>query len=427
MAASSPPTNSGAGKPGSFSDVPSRSADEFSRETEEAAARPLLARANLLRLRGQWNEAIAVCTDALRHAPRSPSAHSLLGEVYEAQGKTDEAVQWFGMACDLDPTNQSDRAKLDNALAAQQAKFAAAQKAAGFVSPPTPPKHATEKTLEWIDRILPPGKSQSVARLIFALCGVLALMILVAAGILWQTGRNANQLPMVQSLPGNPNAGRSGASALPPLTTTPPVVVATPRTNGVPAPTARTAANGVAAAAQAAPVPQIGQSNPARAGAENADIASVARAFAALSAANTQVSPTLSLQAAQVDPVRSVVRLDVSVQMVPGESIEQTRERVLRGGVLAVRAASEANIRAAVGVVHVHLQAASKDRLTDAFTGTLPLSVARDMNAWGSAPADLSSRFTALSWSPAFGTAPVAVPNAPFPANANEAAPVSRP
>ena len=424
-------THSGAGNPNDY--VSRRSADDFDREAEEAAARPLLARANLLRLRGQWNEALAVCTDALRHAPHSPSAHSLLGDVYEGQGKIDEAVQWFGMACDLDPTNQADRAKLDNALSIQQAKYAMAQKAAGLVAPTIPQKHATEKTLEWIDRIFPPGKSKSVARLIFGLCGVIALMIVVAAGILWQTGRNTNQLPLVQSLPGSSGAGNQ--NGLPPMTTAPPVVVAAPRTNAAPAPAGHVAAPSAATnASRAVNVPpasanasQNGQTA-AQTGAvlpaatSTADTAPIAAQFAALAAANAQVSPTLRLQSAQVDAVRSVVRLDVVAQVVAGETLDQTRERVLRAASLALRAASEANVRAAVGMVHVHLQGDSKSTLSDAFTGTLPLSVARDMNVWGTAPADLLSRFTSLSWSPAFGNnAPAAAPVSP-----NDPAPVSR-
>ena len=42
------------------------------RQEEELTVGPLLARAKLLRLRKQWDEATAVCTDALRKFPKSP-------------------------------------------------------------------------------------------------------------------------------------------------------------------------------------------------------------------------------------------------------------------------------------------------------------------------------------------------------------------
>jgi len=73
----------------------------------------LLAAANLHRMRGEWDEAIDVCMTILRREPDDPSAHSLLGDVYAAQGRLEEAVRWYEMTLDADPENQLYVGKLE--------------------------------------------------------------------------------------------------------------------------------------------------------------------------------------------------------------------------------------------------------------------------------------------------------------------------
>jgi len=79
----------------------------------------LLAQANLLRMRGCWDEAVRNCMAALRLAPDSPSAQSLLGDIYENQGRFDDAIQWYRMALDANPDSPADRLKLDRLLQRQ--------------------------------------------------------------------------------------------------------------------------------------------------------------------------------------------------------------------------------------------------------------------------------------------------------------------
>ena len=81
----------------------------------------LLAQANLLRMRGCWDEAVQNCMSALRLAPDSPSAQSLLGDIYENQGRVDDAIQWYLMALDANPNSPADRLKLSRLLERQQA------------------------------------------------------------------------------------------------------------------------------------------------------------------------------------------------------------------------------------------------------------------------------------------------------------------
>lgn len=83
---------------------------------DDEEVRLWLAEANLLRLRGHYEEAIGYCTRILRVAPGNAAAHSVLGDVYEAQGNFTEALGWYKLAVQLAPTNQGDRQKLDNMI-----------------------------------------------------------------------------------------------------------------------------------------------------------------------------------------------------------------------------------------------------------------------------------------------------------------------
>lgn len=76
----------------------------------------LLAQANLLRIRGCWDEAVAHCMTVLQAAPDNASAQSLLGDIYENQGRIDEAIQWYRMALDLHPDSPADALKLNRLL-----------------------------------------------------------------------------------------------------------------------------------------------------------------------------------------------------------------------------------------------------------------------------------------------------------------------
>ncbi|MBW3623623.1 MAG: tetratricopeptide repeat protein [Armatimonadetes bacterium] len=94
---------------------PSGNGSQTSKGDSEAAFARLSA-ANLARMRGQWEEAIQKCVDALRHDPHNSTAHSLIGDIYQDQGRREEAIQWYQMALDLDPNNAADRTKLDRLL-----------------------------------------------------------------------------------------------------------------------------------------------------------------------------------------------------------------------------------------------------------------------------------------------------------------------
>jgi hypothetical protein len=151
----------------------------------EITVGPLLARAKLMRQRGQWDESIAICTDALRRCPDSVTAYSLLGEIYESMGKLEDASQWYAMAVERDPGNYQEKQKLERTLMAQQAQRPVVLKA-NQDTPPSPAREKTlDRTLQWFDRVFPPGKTDTIARLIFAVSGVLAAILLLSAAIIF--------------------------------------------------------------------------------------------------------------------------------------------------------------------------------------------------------------------------------------------------
>ena len=83
--------------------------------TAKASREPdrLLAEANLLRIRGQHDEAIAVCTRILRQESFNAAAHSLLGDIYAEQHNYREALGWYKLALQLNPHNAVDRRKMN--------------------------------------------------------------------------------------------------------------------------------------------------------------------------------------------------------------------------------------------------------------------------------------------------------------------------
>ncbi len=71
-----------------------------------------LARANLLKMRGNSKDAIDVCLGILRRFPNNVTAHTLLGDVYAEQGDLKQAAEWYEMALDLSPDSDADKSKL---------------------------------------------------------------------------------------------------------------------------------------------------------------------------------------------------------------------------------------------------------------------------------------------------------------------------
>jgi hypothetical protein len=364
------------------------------REAEQLAVGPLLARAKLLLMRKQWDEAISVCTDALRKYPASVTARSLLGDLYEAQGRIDDAIQWYAMAVERDPDSASDRAKLERLQKVHMARRADDERQKAALKPvsSTPPraKAATEKTIEktieWFDRIFPPGRSESIARLIFIVCGMIVVLLLIGTVVVYLFFL------------------RERASALPPPTPTK-AVLAQPHSDADPV--------------------VVTPSN--RAEADTPDVQAVAPSVASPTAPSPSPvaaapveSPTVGMDTVLRDGVArglggtasviSVVRRDavssaaeIEIPVAPAEPVEKTRERIVRVSFQAARALLRADGSQQRLNIQVALGGAAQESATPvpAFRGEIPLQGVRDLDPASADLAALLSRFRSSEWMPA--------------------------
>ncbi len=355
---------------------------------EERVVGPLLARANLLRLRGQWDEAAVACTEALRLVPNSPSACSLLGDIYEAQRRLDEALQWYGMAVEFDPTNGSDRAKLERVAQVQRRVLLREEHEAHLRTRRTVPAAAgpardrtsnAHKTLQWFDRIFPPGRWDSAARLILLSCGAMAFILLFAAGFVYLSSRDdrapgGGALDAPLSADAAPGTGQN-------------VVVMPPAPSPIPAPndaaSAMTGPNpsaptGTGNAVLPAPPPLTPNSGvpaaPLPANNDPALLDALRRAFAGTAGGGIQVA------AAEVD--ERVPQISLSLVLpasAAGGVPAEARARVLRAAARAVRVAGEQRPRIDRALVRVQFAppAVPSGGATLAFSGETATTAVR--------------------------------------------------
>lgn len=141
--------------------------DPLYAEGSDREVYPELARANLLRMQGNYEAAIDVCRRILGRFPSNETVHALLGDIYADQGKFEDAIQWYELLVELAPGNAHYMAKLHNLRAMHAAQ----------VAPPPPVSEPAVK----------PAKPKVFA---YALFGLLAL-ILVAASFVAGARMNA--------------------------------------------------------------------------------------------------------------------------------------------------------------------------------------------------------------------------------------------
>jgi tetratricopeptide (TPR) repeat protein len=87
-------------------------AHEGASEGSDAAVYPELARANLLRMRGDYKAAEQQCLTILRRYPNNTTANILLGDICAEKGDLEQAIQWYEMALDLAPDSTAAKHKL---------------------------------------------------------------------------------------------------------------------------------------------------------------------------------------------------------------------------------------------------------------------------------------------------------------------------
>jgi hypothetical protein len=338
----------------------------------------MLAEANLLRMRGQWEEAEARCIEVMRLSAHSVHAHSLLGDIYRDQGRLDEAAQWYQMALDLQPDSGADRVKLA-AVVKQQAKQLAR---AGHPKPRIPTKNlAGTQSLMGLS---PPA----FFRLMWV---VVAVFVVVVVGLIVWTRNSRPDQPLVPSgtLPGTavrPSLPEGITGSMPSGGTT----SGLPRTGDAKKPDgARPNATGQTAPG-AAPPSGTGFSSER----ESALQSSIAR--------QAGLGPQVQVAAVTVDPREQ--RATIVLLERPGSEVsspEQTREMVLRDAARAAQAAFV--LDTAFNRVSVNARVAVGGRQPEPyFAGDLDRASAQRLRE-GSPIDQVLSTFTGVWWSPDAG------------------------
>ncbi len=115
--------------------------DTSEAEGSDAAIYPELARANLLRMRGQYKPAEDVCLGILRRFPNNASSNTLLGDICAERGDLEQASEWYDLALDIASDSDAVREKLAG-VKLRLAEREAAATATKIGLPTQPPKTA---------------------------------------------------------------------------------------------------------------------------------------------------------------------------------------------------------------------------------------------------------------------------------------------
>jgi hypothetical protein len=269
-----------------------------------------LAEANLLRLRRQWDEAIAKCVQVLRQYPNNPTAHSLLGDIYRDQKQYPDAIEWYKLAVELDPTSRPDRVKLDQLLDRVYTE-----------TRETKASSAPSKASGAVQRVWRDAKLAKPVRVGMITALAVLVVVLIVALIVWQVRRPPMRVAgQVGSQTPNPvTAGAGSAAGRPASGENQPQAVEVP---SVPGATGAAPTPGVAGAP--APVPdRYGQLEGAL--------------FEALTKATTKAAHgNWRVAAVSVDPRTLSVRVSFSVR---SGRPEETKRRILQACSALARAA----------------------------------------------------------------------------------------
>jgi hypothetical protein len=123
-----------------------------------------------------------LCAEALRHDPENATAHSLLGDVLQDQGRLEEARHCYRRALELSPDRNADRGRLSRAEEVLEARRRRAEWEA-VVAGKTPPVAARLMVRESLQRVV-------------ALAGaVVCAVVLVLAVLATANGRAGSEEP----------------------------------------------------------------------------------------------------------------------------------------------------------------------------------------------------------------------------------------
>ncbi len=83
-------------------------------EGSDAAIYPELARANLLRMRGDYAAALDQCRSILRKFPNNVTANQLLGDICVETDDLEQAKEWYELSLDIAPNSETIEKKLNS-------------------------------------------------------------------------------------------------------------------------------------------------------------------------------------------------------------------------------------------------------------------------------------------------------------------------
>ncbi len=339
-------------------------------EPPEQEVHSLLAQANLLRLRKDWSGAAQRCTEALRAAPGSASAHSLLGDVCRDEGRLRDAMEWYKLALSLDPLRRADREKLDALID----RVYGAPAEAGAEGAPD----ATHRPRARLSPAV-------IASAVFAAALITAILVVFFRN--WPPSPSAGSEP---PFPSESQVVVPAIPALPPAQTAPP---ATAPPESQPAP------------------PRASTSPPPTA---SADLGGRQQQLAEkLSAvAKGDLGAGVVLLGVQIDPRRQ--ELLISFSLPQEQTLEAVRRRLLE---VALRLAREAAVDSeGVNLITVrgNVQVATTKGILHepAFIGEARAAGLREIEAQGLSETQASRLFSNVWWHPVLANLPAPPPEA---------------
>jgi hypothetical protein len=109
----------------------------------------LIAEANILRIRRDYEASVEKCTEAIQLDPENPEIHSLLGDIYASQGNLREAARWYEISIDLRPECAIDVDKLEHVKTRLEELEAEAEAEAIEASQSKPERSAADMSLRY--------------------------------------------------------------------------------------------------------------------------------------------------------------------------------------------------------------------------------------------------------------------------------------
>ncbi|HOS42491.1 MAG TPA: tetratricopeptide repeat protein [Armatimonadota bacterium] len=180
---------------------------------------PFLAEAHAQRRRGEYDEAITLCTRVLRHDPENPDALALLGDIYRELGNYREALGWYQLAVQHSPDRPAMQRRLDEMI---ERVFPGTGGGAPLpLAPSGRPARRPGASRDGLVRLL--ARLQPIHVVIaFAVLAMLGMGIVMIAG----AGRSA--APPPRPTPPATETSETGSAVVMPPSTNPPVMTPPP-------------------------------------------------------------------------------------------------------------------------------------------------------------------------------------------------------